>query len=103
MLPQSAVFGGFLRILFRGVISRGGGVCISFSPAEGQKNGSVGSLNSERLVNGIEFWLREEVGNSSGSTLPISSGSISIVELFEFFQKSGIVENFGWAPCVGKK
>ena len=64
-------------------------MCISFSPAEGQKNGSVGSLNSERLVNGIEFWLREEVGNSSGSTLPISSGTISVLEVFEIFQKSG--------------
>lgn len=66
-------------------------MCISFSPAEGQKNGSVGSLNSERLVNGIEFWLREEVGNSSGSTLPISSGTISVLEVFEIFQKSGLL------------
>jgi hypothetical protein len=87
----AGIFSGFLRILFRGVISRGGGVCISFSPAEGQKNGSVGSLNSERLVNGIEFWLREEVGNLSASTLPISSGSISILKLSEIFQKSGLL------------
>ena len=66
-------------------------MCISFSPAEGGKNGSIGSPNCEKLVNDVEVWLREEVGNSSASTLPISSGSISILELFEIFQKSGLL------------
>ena len=66
-------------------------MCISFSPAEGGKNGPIGSLNSEKLVNGVEIWLRYEVGNSSGSTLPISSGTISVLEVFEIFQKSVVL------------
>ncbi len=67
-------------------------MCISFSPAEGGKNRLIGSPNCEKLVNDVEVWLREEVGNSSASTLPISSGgSISILELFEIFQKSGLL------------
>ncbi len=66
------------------------GCVFHFHPLRG-KNGSIGSLNSEKLVNEVEIWLRQEVGNSSASTLPISSGSISVLEVFEIFQKSGLL------------